>query len=149
MIERVNLLIDSNENMDSEQVAQYRRIKKNIREKVYLESKFQERKRYFRRTFEVVDEEQEPFENEQTMLKKFNTFFNLGPKTYFGGRVLIAESSVTTEGKQKSANGQDEISPSQLSVVADSAEVEVLIFEKSEIVFFPEDVQREIVIGLR
>ena len=34
-------------------------------------------------------------------------------------------------------------------MVADSAEVEVLIFDKSEIAFFPEDVQREIVIGLR
>ena len=36
-----------------------------------------------------------------------------------------------------------------MSVVADSAEVEVLIFDKNEIAFFPEDVQREIVSGLR
>ena len=83
------------------------------------------------------------------MLQKFYTFFDLGPRTYFGGRVLIAESSVTTEGKEKSATGKDEIHPAQLSVVADSAEVEVLIFDKSEIAFFPEDVQREIVINLR
>lgn len=82
-------------------------------------------------------------------MRKFYTFFDLGPKTYFGGRVLIAESSVTTEGKVESASGREEISPSQLSVIANSAEVEVLIFNKSEITFFPEDVQREIVIGLR
>ena len=62
---------------------------------------------------------------------------------------MIAESSITTEGKTASASGQDVIDPSQLSVVADSSEVEVLIFDKNEIAFFPEDVQREIVIGLR
>ena len=46
------------------------------------------------------------------MLKRFHTFFNLGPKTYFGGRVLIAESSVTTEGKEKTDSGREEIYPS-------------------------------------
>lgn len=34
-------------------------------------------------------------------------------------------------------------------MVANSTDVEVLMFDKSEIVFFPEDVQREIVMGLR
>ena len=38
-------------------------------------------------------------EDGQSLLRKFVTFFKLGPKNYFGGRVLIAESSVTTEGK--------------------------------------------------
>ena len=56
---------------------------------------------------------------------------------------------MTTEGKEKTASGKEEIMPSQLCVVANSAEVEVLIFDKCEIAFFPEDVQREIVIGLR
>ena len=82
------------------------------------------------------------------MLRKFYTFFNLGPKNYFGGRVLIAESSVTTEGKELSANGDYIILPSQLTVVADSTEVEILIFDKSEITFFPEEVQIEIINGL-
>ena len=97
----------------------------------------------------VLDQDNVPHGDGQTMLRRFETFFRLGPKNYFGGRVLIAESSVTTDGKEKSATGKDEINPSQLSVVADSAEVEVLIFDKNEIAFFPEDVQREIVIGLR
>ena len=120
-----------------------------IREKVYSKDSYQTRKRYFRDRFEVLNEDDQPFQNGKTLLQKFVTFFDLGPKTYFGGRVLIAESSVTTEGKEKSASGRDEINPAQLSVVADSADVEVLIFDKSEIAFFPEDVQREIVIGLR
>ena len=47
---------------------------------------------------------------------------------------------MTTEGKEKSASGGTEIPVSQLSVIAESAEVEVLIFDKSEIAFFPEDV---------
>ena len=83
------------------------------------------------------------------MLRKFYTFYTLGPKSYFGGRVLVAESSVTTEGKVLNANGQTIIQPSQLSVVANSAEVEVLIFNKNEITFLPEEVQVEIVYGLR
>ena len=74
------------------------------------------------------------------MLKKFYSFFNLGPRTYFGGRVLIAESSVTTDGKEKNKSGVNEIPKSQLNVIADSAEVEILIFDKNEIAFFPEDV---------
>ena len=36
-----------------------------------------------------------------------------------------------------------------MSVVAITAEVKVLILEKEEIALFPEDVQREIVNGLR
>ena len=32
--------------------------------------------------------------------------------------------------------------------MADSAEVEILIFKASEVAFFPEDVQRDIIIGL-
>ena len=36
-----------------------------------------------------------------------------------------------------------------MSVVADSAEVEILIFKASEVAFFPEDVQRDIIIGLQ
>jgi len=97
----------------------------------------------------VLDDDNNPIEDNQTLRRKFFTFFKLGPKCYFGGRVLIAESSITTEGKEKSATGQDIIKPAQLSVIADSAEVEILIFDKNEIAFFPEDVQREIVVGLR
>ena len=48
----------------------------------------------------ALDGDNKPFgEDGQTLLRKFVTFFKLGPKNYFGGRVLIAESSVTTEGK--------------------------------------------------
>ena len=47
----------------------------------------------------MLDNEQKPLADNKPMLRKFYTFFNLGPKSYFGGRVLVAESSVTTEGK--------------------------------------------------
>ena len=60
----------------------------------------------------VLDEKQQPLKDNKPMLRKFYTFFNLGPKNYFGGRVLIAESSVTTEGKELSANGDYIILPS-------------------------------------
>ena len=59
----------------------------------------------------MLDSNDEPFGNGQTLLQKFYTFFNLGPRTYFGGRVLISESSVTTDGKEKSASGKEEIHP--------------------------------------
>ena len=61
---------------------------------------------------------------------------------------MIAESSVTTEGKDKSTAGHQGLE-SQMSVVAMTANVKVLILEKEEIALFPEDVQREIVNGLR
>mmetsp|Transcript_25404 Transcript_25404/g.33969 ORF Transcript_25404/g.33969 Transcript_25404/m.33969 type:complete len:158 (+) Transcript_25404:222-695(+) len=145
----MDLQIQSNEPKTAEFISQYERVQNTIKNKVYSKQSYQTRKRYFRDRFEVLNEDDKPFKNGQTLLKKFVTYFDLGPKTYFGGRVLIAESSVTTEGKEKSASGRDEIHPAQLSVVADSAEVEILIFDKSEIAFFPEDVQREIVINLR
>ena len=63
--------------------------------------------------------------------------------------MLIAESSVTTDGKEKSSNTGEVGLESQMSVVATTAEVKVLILEKEEIALFPEDVQREIVNGLR
>lgn len=108
-----------------------------------------ERKRLFADKFVVLDDNLKTLSGKRTYLRKFLPFFKLGPKNYFGGRVLIAESSITTDGKEKTATGQEIISPAQLTVVADSAEVEVLIFDKNEIAFFPEDVQTEIVIGLR
>ena len=46
-------------------------------------------------------------------------------------------------------NGNEIILPSQLSVVADSAEVEVLIMNRSWMPLFPEDVQREIIDKVR
>ena len=63
--------------------------------------------------------------------------------------MLIAESSVTTDGKEKSSSTGEVGLESQMSVVAITAEVKVLILEKEEIALFPEDVQREIVNGLR
>jgi len=145
----LNLMIEDSSKKTEQFVAQYQRVQNKIREKIYSGESHDTRKRYFSDRFEVLDEQGVPFENGQTLLKKFFKFFDLGPRTYFGGRVLIAESSVTTDGKEKGESGQDKIPMSQLSVVAESAEVEVLIFDKSEIAFFPEDVQREIVIGLR
>ena len=125
------------------------RQEKLIKDNVYSKDKYKERLRLTRSKYVVVDTDNKPVGDHNTVLRRFVTYFDLGPKNYFGGRVLISESSVTTEGKEKSATGHDIIQPSQLSVVANSAEVEILLFDKNEIAFFPEDVQREIVIGLR
>ena len=108
--------------------------------------KFKARKRLFSdNRFVLLDDESQPFGDNETAVQKFLTFFHLAEKDYFGGRVLIAESNITQEGRVVDENGASIILPSQLSVVADSAEVEVLIMDRSQMPFFPEDVQREII----
>ena len=62
---------------------------------------------------------------------------------------LIAESSLTDEGRVLDDKGNSVILPSQLCIVADSAEVEVLIMDKSQMPFFPEEVQKEIIDKVR
>ena len=106
------------------------------------EQKFKERKRLFlNNKYVLLDENSEPFEDNRTSVRQFLTFFELAKRDYFGGRVLISESNITNEGKLYDENGNKMIPPSQLSVVADSAEVEVLIMNRSWMSLFPEEVQ--------
>ena len=93
----------------------------------------------------LLDENSEPFEDNKTSVRQFLTFFELAKRDYFGGRVLISESNITNEGKLYDENGNKMIPPSQLSVVADSAEVEVLIMNRSWMSLFPEEVQQELI----
>ena len=74
-----------------------------MKEILYTKEKYAERKRLFSDKFVVLDEDNNPLEDNQTALRKFLKFYRIGPKEFFGGRVLIAESSVTTDGKEKSS----------------------------------------------
>lgn len=87
--------------------------------------------RHFISNYNIHDKELKPFANYETKLNKFNTYFEVGAGEFFGGRVLIAESQLTNEGKEIDKYGNEFIPPSQLSVVANSAEVEVLIMDKN------------------
>ena len=105
------------------------------------DQKFKERKRLFLdNKYVLLDENSEPFIDNKTSVRQFLTFFELAKRDYFGGRVLISESNITNEGKVYDENGNKMIPPSQLSVVADSAEVEVLIMNRSWMSLFPEEV---------
>ena len=119
-------------------------------QKILGPQKYKHRKRLFQENkFVLLDENQQAIGDNDTAMRKFLTFFKLQEKEHFGGRVLIAESSITNEGKEWDKDGQSFIRPAQLSVVADSAEVEILIMEKNQMPLFPEDVQMEIVAELR
>ena len=96
--------------------------------------------RLFIDKYVILDNDNNPFPNHYTGIRQFLPFYQLGTSDFFGGRVIIAESSVTMEGKNKNQNGTEKILPSQLTVIADSNEVEVLIMDKNLITFFPEDV---------
>ena len=77
-------------------------VKKFIKPEQYRARKrlFQENK------FVVLDDDQQPIGDYQTAVREFLTFFKLREREHFGGRVLIAESSVTNEGKEWDEAGQ-------------------------------------------
>ena len=57
----------------------------------------------------------------------FYKFFDLSERDYFGGRSLLIEIKPTTDSCKA---GEVKVDPSQLNVVADSAEVEILIMDR-------------------
>ena len=57
-------------------------------------------------------------------------------RDFFGGRSLLIKSGGSRE--------EGGLEPSQLSVIADSAEVEVLIMDRTQMQFFPDSIQKQI-----
>jgi len=75
-------------------------------------------------------------DNDNYTYKLFRNFLDLKETDFFGGRSLIVKAGDSEEG-----SGMD---PSQLAVVADSAEVEVLIMERNCLQFFPDSIKKQI-----
>lgn len=63
----------------------------------------------------------------------FRMFFIIKERDYFGGRTLLVSTKAEDGSKQNTS-----ISPSQLAVVADSADVEILLMDRTQMQFFPE-----------
>ena len=81
---------------------------------------------------------------------KWEEYFRLQPRDYFGGRVLFSHQIESRDEKSDNeAGGTTQIAPSMLTVMADSSEVEVLIMDKTNWSFFPENIQKEILTKLQ
>jgi len=68
-------------------------------------------------------------DNDTYTYKLFRNFLDLKERDFFGGRSLIVK-------------GESGLEPSQLAVVADSVEVEVLIMERTCMQFFPDSIKK-------
>ena len=75
-------------------VQKVKKHKESVQSMLYSNQKASNRERLFQNKYVLLDEQNNPIENNETHLRKFQTFFQLGPKSYFGGRVLIAQSTV-------------------------------------------------------
>ena len=75
--------------------------------KLTAPDKYRARKRLFAENKHVLlDDDKQPIGDNQAALREFLPFFKLAEKEHFGGRVLVAESTVTNEGKEYNADGQ-------------------------------------------
>ena len=74
--------------------------------KLVTPDKYRARKRLFQENkYVLLDDDKQPIGDNQAGLREFLPFFNLATREHFGGRVLIAESTVTNEGKEYNAQG--------------------------------------------
>ena len=79
---------------------------KEIKKIIKSEAEYRARKRLFQENkFVILDDDMQPIGENQTAVREFLTFFKLREREHFGGRVLIAESSITNEGKEWDAAG--------------------------------------------
>lgn len=81
--------------------------------------------------------------NPKVCYRLLRTFFSLQERDYFGGRSLLIEIKPSTD-SCKAEIDTAFVPPSQLAVIADSADVEVLIMDRQQVQFFPHAIQEQI-----
>ena len=100
---------------------------------------------------------QEQIETKEFGYEKWTEYFKIQPKDYFGGRMLLNsfsdENPIDDPEEHETGiihnKAGTHIQSSMLTVMADSAEVEILLMDRNNWSFFPENVQKDLVSKLK